>query len=114
MLDGKKLLVKILQKLETIKETQFVTEGVNCGQYTTKANSFSKVSKAVTKAGYRPLGIVGYTIGWVAGDTGKANVYLLNIDSIADGSCTVSAGVFNTTTAQIKFDFTAYILWVKI
>lgn len=80
-------------------------------EYSTKygAGNQEKTTSAVTKSGYYPLGVVGFSAnqtGWVV-----RRCYLTDKGS---GTCKVYFNIKNTTSTQYAITFTAHILWVKI
>ena len=82
-------------------------------QATIATNTYTETSFTATKLGYYPIGIVGYRVGWISGDTGKTNVYSLKITDKNIGSVTVSYALFNTASASITTNFMVDILWIK-
>lgn len=73
------------------------------------ANSAEETTKTVTKAGYYPLGVVGFSVA--NGSLAMRRCYL---SAQSTGSCTVTFNVRNVSSSAVSSsDASAYILWAK-
>lgn len=81
---------------------------------TIAANGYVETTFTATKSGYFPLGIVGYRIGWVSGETGKCNIYSIEMTDKSKGSVTVAYAIYNTTSASVSMNLRVDILWAKV
>lgn len=71
----------------------------------------SCTSNQVTKAGYYPLGIVGFDI--IGTGTGSCYYIKTYLSARAEGTCTCFAGVRNAGSSSISATFHWYVLWIK-
>ena len=104
MIDVKKLLTMILTRITT------TVSYVESSQQTLNGNTnLNNLSFSVAKSGYTPIGIVGFSVEWVQGETALVNVYKQNLSG---SSALVS--VRNTGANQVKFKIRLYILYRKV
>ena len=112
MLAVKKLLTNIIQRLYPTNMFALVEHTLETN-VTLNSGAYSEKNYTVTKAGYYPLGIVGYRVYYVSGQTSYQNVYQCYISSASVGSATVRFSFANTHTAQAKSNIYVRILWAK-
>lgn len=106
-------LTNILNEVIPTASVNYVVE-THIEPLTIAANAYVETTFTITKPGYFPLGIVGYRIGWVSGDTGKCNIYSVEMTDKSEGSVTVSYAVYNTTSASVSMNLRVDILWAKV
>lgn len=88
---------------------RLVTTGHNlCSSQSISASGYANSSTTISKTGYYPLGIVG----WTSNSTYAVPV-VLNITSQADGSATVNWYIRNVATSSVTVTFQCKILWYK-
>lgn len=90
---------RILSVEMKTSETQTLASGANA----------QGVAVSIGKTGYNALGIVGFSVNWVAGNTEFINIHQLR-------RSTSSTAVFNAKnlgTSQVKFTLSMYILYEK-
>lgn len=79
--------------------------------HSVSAGSSAQSTKAITKAGYYPIGVVGYDIA------GSASTWLapfkLGLTDVASGSATIYANLRNYSTGNSSGNMTVKVLWVK-
>lgn len=101
MLDLKALLSKILTHI------QIVVESTTISTTSISANTAAEFTKTVTKSGYYPIGVVGFSC--VNGSLVARRMY---IDTIASGSCRAVANVRNVSSSSASASsVTMLILW---
>ena len=106
-------LTNILNEVIPTASVNYVVE-THIEPLTIATNDYVEATFTTTKSGYFPLGIVGYRIGWVSGDTGKCNIYSVQMTDKSDGSVTVAYAVYNVTSASVSMNFRVDILWAKV
>lgn len=112
MLDIKALLTKVINRLYYGNMFKVTTE--TSAQINTAANSNADAYITCTNAGYYPIGVVGYYCIWVSGQTALLNIYVIDIDNIAEGSCRVHCAARNMYSGQTQWKLQAKVLWVKV
>lgn len=97
-----------------VVKNALTVETVMLGTVTVPAGSNKTAEKAVTKSGYKPLGVVGYTIvkSSSAGGTG-AGVSSMNRIYLTDSTQKVTAIVVNPGSSNVVVDVKAMVLYVK-
>lgn len=106
-------LTNILNEVIPTVGVNYVVE-THIEPLTIATNAYVETTFTATKSGYFPLGIVGYRIGWVSGETGKCNVYSLEMTDKSEGSVTVTYAVHNVTSASVSMNLRVDILWAKV
>lgn len=106
-------LTNILNEVIPSTSVNYVVE-THIEPLTIATNAYTETTFTATKSGYFPLGIVGYRIGWVSGETGKCNVYSLKMTNKSEGSVTVAYAVYNVTSASVSMNLQVDILWAKV
>ena len=76
------------------------------------ANNYGDETKTYSKAGYYPLGLVGWSLTGSQATLCFVARYFLS--SVSDGSCELTIRVRNTSTSAASPTVSIYILWVKI
>lgn len=96
MLNVKKLLTKML--LSTTRED--IASG------TLSANDYSSSSKTITRAGYRPIGVIGF-------DPQNTYVFVSRVELISAsiGSGTISYTIRNTSGGSSNYHLYVDVLW---
>ena len=112
MLDVKKLLTKILNRLRPT--VMFSMSYPESAQLTTNANTNADVSITATKSGWYPLGIVGYQCVYVSGSTAHINIFQVEITARSSGSCTIRVQARNTYSSQTKWKALVEVLWARV
>ena len=112
MLNVKQLLAKIVNRLNPLEAFEVSTHVT--ARISINANTNSGGDLQITKQGYYPLAIVGWSLNWVAGQTALINTYNLYISSRAVGSGTVSYNMRNMHSATTQFTMSVYVLWAKV
>lgn len=131
MLNVKKTLTKILNTLKTNNsnistlqgnvstlqsdvsslKSRYVIQSHSTSGYSMSANGAHTVSLTITKSGYTPLGIVGYsTAGTYSGYSVATSWYLSDRTS---GSGIAHAYVTNRSANTGTWTTTFYVLWQK-
>ena len=75
------------------------------------ANTGANITVSMSKSGYYPIGIIGYSI---TGDgSGYADARQYSMTAQSTGSGTARFYVWNNSTSQKTWTVTAQILWLK-
>lgn len=106
-------LTNILNEVIPTASVNYVVE-THIEPLTIATNNYVEATFTTTKSGYFPLGIVGYRIGWVSGETGKCNIYSVEMTDKSEGSVTVAYAVYNVTSASVSMNLQVDILWAKV
>ena len=90
--------------------SDFVAEQVKVVDSASVASgSYTEETVTVTKAGYYPLGVVGWT-----SSNRYPNVYACRLNAQAVGEASVICGASNLTSSSRTFNVWATILWVAV
>ncbi len=116
MLDIKKLMIKILKSTNNLQtpSDRFAITQHSLGQRTVAKDSYIQGTLNISKAGYRPIAIIGHRATWVSGSTYGINWFHWYLNGIADGSGVINYGIGNTGTSSGTFNPTFDILWAKV
>lgn len=115
MLSIGKLLAKILKYIDALASTTgiFTTTEHICNSQTQTKGTQTSYRQTFTKAGYYPLGIVG----WYMEGTGVGQLvpYMMRVETPASGSAGVNYGIRNNnTSSDITVKLHIMILWKKV
>lgn len=85
-----------------------------CSSLSLEPNSFNPATNvSITQSGYKPLGIIGYSITGL--NHQSVNVIVLDLTSSSDGSGTITFRIRNlSASATATINMTAKVLWAKI
>lgn len=67
-----------------------------------------------TKAGYYPLGVIGFHYTYTSGSTAHINMYSMYIYSRSNGSFSLTFSARNRYSASTVWSLRVYVLWAKI
>lgn len=110
----KKITDLFTQVNERLKPTDmFTVELHETPEITTAANTTKESSFVASKSGYYPLGIVGYWIRWVEGQTALINLFQAIFTAQSSGQATVGFALRNTGSSAVKYKVAVAILWMK-
>lgn len=90
--------------------TQFVVETYTSQSKNISGNSTASFEQQISKAGYRPVGVVGTYVS-------SSNVYIRGayLTDVANGSATITYYVKNTSSStQSAVSATTRVLWAKL
>lgn len=110
--DLKAILDAVLPE-ETVGDTFAITEETSA-RMSTAANTNGDLTITFSKSGYYPLGIVGYSLTWYAGQTALINLYQQKITFREEGGGQLFVAFRNMHTATTQWEYVAFILWVKV
>lgn len=115
MLSTGKVLAKILKYINALASTTgiFTTTEHTCNSQTQAKATQTSYRQSFTKAGYYPLGIVG----WYMEGTGVGQLvpYMMRVETAANGSASVNYGIRNNNSnTDITVKLHIMILWKKV
>lgn len=110
MLDIKKLLTKILTRLNDLSPQLAVSNGSFSA--TISGSSYADITHTYQKAGFYPLGVVGFTLTSTNATWCMVNRCFLSARS--NGECTVTLRARNTNSGNATPTVDVYVLWQKI
>lgn len=115
MLSIGKVLAKILKYIDALASTTeiFTTTEHTCDSQTQAKATQTSYRQSFTKAGYYPLGIVG----WYMEGTGVGQLvpYMMRVETAANGSARVNYGIRNNNSnTDITVKLHIMILWKKV
>lgn len=91
-----------------------VTDETLCSGLSLASNTFNSPTEvSITNSGYKPIGIIGYSI--TGSNHQSVNVIIIDLTASNDGSGTITFRLRNlSASATATINMTAKVLWVKI